>query len=103
MLPCADLVAADTAGAVTGGVVAFGVIALGFLVGCALLIWWRAHSDATRVAAYFEDDHLPVCSRMLQRKGSQTTCCRPSKPACAAMDSLQPDAESPSYALVTHG
>ena len=56
-----DLVAANTAGAVTGGVIAFGVIAVGFLSACALLIWWRAHADATRVAAYFEDDHQPVC------------------------------------------
>ena len=44
----------------TAGVVAFAVFAVGFFAVCAAIIWWRAHSDATRVAAYFEDDSMPV-------------------------------------------
>jgi len=53
-------VAANTGGGVTAGVVAFAVFAVGFFAVCAAIIWWRAHSDATRVAAYFEDDSMPV-------------------------------------------
>ncbi len=54
--------AANTGGGVTAGVVAFAVFAVGFFGVCAAIIWWRAHSDATRVAAYFEDDSMPVRS-----------------------------------------
>ena len=54
--------AADTGGGVTAGVVAFAVFAVGFFAICAAIIWRRAHADATRVAAYFEDDSMPVRS-----------------------------------------